>query len=110
MKLTILSAGTDNFGKYSCVAKNPRGQTDGSITLYGENLDADVSNEVDMDRKERRRQRNREKKRRNQRFTTESYDELYAVPFSGHPDLLLPSLLLPLLLHHCYSTIFSEHM
>ena len=52
MKLTILSAGPDNFGKfpyhhhrspymilstgkYSCVAKNPRGQTDGSITLYG---------------------------------------------------------------------------
>merc|ERR1719400_1108590 len=34
MKLTILSAGADNFGKYSCVAKNPRGQTDGSITLY----------------------------------------------------------------------------
>jgi len=147
MKLTILSAGTDNFGKYSCVAKNPRGQTDGSITLYarappttvappttptttssftykvlfpenkpgglqGENLDADVSNEVDMDRKERRRQRNREKKRRNQRFTTESYDELYAVPFSGHPDLLLPSLtslLLPLLIHNFW-TIFSEHM
>ena len=39
-----------------------------------------------------------------------SDDELYAVPFSGHPDLLIPSLLLPLLLHHCYSTIFSEHM
>merc|ERR1719391_1811556 len=116
MKLTILSAGADNFGKYSCVAKNPRGQTDGSITLYarappttvappttptttssftykvlfpenkpgdhlkGENLDTDESNEVDLDRKERRRQRNREKKRRNQRLTTESYDDLYAVP------------------------------
>ena len=36
MKLTILSAEEENFGKYSCVAKNPRGQTDGSITLYGE--------------------------------------------------------------------------
>jgi len=118
MKLTILSAGADNFGKYSCVAKNPRGQTDGSITLYGENLDADVSNEVDLDRKERRRQRNREKKRRNQRLTTESYDDLYAVPqFSGQPNLLFPSLaiFLPLLTTHyccysyCSSTTFSEH-
>jgi len=124
MKLTILSARADNFGKYSCVAKNPRGQTDGSITLYarappttvappttptttssftykvlfpennpgglkGEDLDADVSNKVDQDRKERRRQRNREKKRRNQRLTTESYDDLYAVPqFSGQPRVV----------------------
>jgi hypothetical protein len=36
MKLTILSASGPSFGKYSCVAKNPRGQTDGSITLYGQ--------------------------------------------------------------------------
>ena len=35
MKLTITNAGLDHFGKYTCVAKNPRGQTDGSITLYG---------------------------------------------------------------------------
>ena len=35
MKLTITDAGKDHFGKYTCVAKNPRGQTDGSITLYG---------------------------------------------------------------------------
>jgi len=147
MKLTIRSAGADNFGKYSCVAKNPRGQTDGSITLYarappttvappttptttssftykvifpenkagglqGENLDPDVSNEVEMDRKERRRQRNREKKRRNQRLTTESYDELYAVPFSGHPNLI-PSLelFLPLILiQYHFWTIFSEQI
>lgn len=34
MKLTVRDAGESNFGKYSCVAKNPRGQTDGSITLY----------------------------------------------------------------------------
>merc|ERR1719483_1369734 len=34
MKLTVKDAGESNFGKYSCVAKNPRGQTDGSITLY----------------------------------------------------------------------------
>merc|ERR1711874_441690 len=34
MKLTIRDAGEANFGKYTCVAKNPRGQTDGSITLY----------------------------------------------------------------------------
>ena len=38
MKLTIRDAGESNFGKYSCVAKNPRGQTDGSITLYGKFL------------------------------------------------------------------------
>ena len=38
MKLTIQDAGESNFGKYSCVAKNPRGQTDGSITLYGKSL------------------------------------------------------------------------
>ena len=36
MKLTIKRAGEPHFGKYTCVAKNPRGQTDGSITLYGE--------------------------------------------------------------------------
>ena len=36
MKLTIKNAGEPHFGKYTCVAKNPRGQTDGSITLYGE--------------------------------------------------------------------------
>ena len=36
MKLTINNAGEPHFGKYTCVAKNPRGQTDGSITLYGE--------------------------------------------------------------------------
>ena len=35
MKLTIKNAGEAHFGKYTCVAKNPRGQTDGSITLYG---------------------------------------------------------------------------
>ena len=35
MKLTIRQAGEPHFGKYTCVAKNPRGQTDGSITLYG---------------------------------------------------------------------------
>jgi len=34
MKLTIMDAGEPHFGKYTCVAKNPRGQTDGSITLY----------------------------------------------------------------------------
>merc|ERR1719361_1143362 len=34
MKLTITNAGLEHFGKYTCVAKNPRGQTDGAITLY----------------------------------------------------------------------------
>ena len=38
MKLIIKDAGESNFGKYSCVAKNPRGQTDGSITLYGKSI------------------------------------------------------------------------
>ena len=39
MKLTITKAGLEHFGVYTCVAKNPRGQTDGSITLYGRKQD-----------------------------------------------------------------------
>lgn len=36
MKLTIFSVSMDDYGVYKCVAKNPRGETDGTIRLYGE--------------------------------------------------------------------------
>ena len=35
MILDIDRLKTQDFGMYKCVAKNPRGQTDGTITLYG---------------------------------------------------------------------------
>lgn len=35
MFLTIHSISAMDFGLYRCVAKNPRGETDGSIRLYG---------------------------------------------------------------------------
>lgn len=34
MKLTIFSVTADDFGVVKCVAKNPRGETDGTIRLY----------------------------------------------------------------------------
>ncbi|XP_046435480.1 neurotrimin-like isoform X1 [Neodiprion virginianus] len=34
MQLTIHSLTKDDFGTYKCVAKNPRGETDGTIRLY----------------------------------------------------------------------------
>ena len=36
MKLTIFDVSKEDMGKYKCVAKNPRGDTDGTIKLYGE--------------------------------------------------------------------------
>ncbi|XP_059080787.1 limbic system-associated membrane protein-like isoform X2 [Tigriopus californicus] len=36
MKLTITTLERGDFGNYKCIAKNPRGQTDGSITLTEE--------------------------------------------------------------------------
>lgn len=36
MKLTIYRLRPQDLGTYKCVAKNPRGETDGSIRLYGE--------------------------------------------------------------------------
>lgn len=36
MKLTIFSVTADDFGVVKCVAKNPRGETDGTIRLYSE--------------------------------------------------------------------------
>lgn len=35
MKLTIFSVSMADYGMYKCVAKNPRGETDGTIRLYG---------------------------------------------------------------------------
>lgn len=35
MKLTISNVGSGDDGIYKCVAKNPRGETDGIIRLYG---------------------------------------------------------------------------
>lgn len=36
MKLTIADIQPKDFGTYKCVAKNPRGETEGQIKLYGE--------------------------------------------------------------------------
>jgi len=35
MKLTIINVSSGDDGIYKCVAKNPRGETDGIIRLYG---------------------------------------------------------------------------
>jgi hypothetical protein len=35
MLLTIVKLKSSDFGTYKCVAKNPRGETDGTIRLYG---------------------------------------------------------------------------
>ena len=35
MKLTIFNVSEEDLGKYKCIAKNPRGETDGTIRLYG---------------------------------------------------------------------------
>lgn len=35
MRLTIFSVSIVDYTTYKCVAKNPRGETDGSIRLYG---------------------------------------------------------------------------
>ena len=35
MELHISKVHSDDFGNYKCIAKNPRGQTDGDITLTG---------------------------------------------------------------------------
>lgn len=36
MKLTIMHVTSTDDGMYKCVAKNPRGDTDGTIRVYGE--------------------------------------------------------------------------
>ncbi|RZC42303.1 I-set and/or V-set domain containing protein [Asbolus verrucosus] len=38
MKLTINNIQQNDYGTYKCVAKNPRGETDGTIRLYSEYL------------------------------------------------------------------------
>jgi hypothetical protein len=35
MRLFISNIQPSDFGTYKCVAKNPRGETDGTIRLYG---------------------------------------------------------------------------
>lgn len=35
MRLTISNVSQNDFGTYKCVAKNPRGETDGTIRIYG---------------------------------------------------------------------------
>ena len=35
MMLEIGEVQEEDFGRYKCIAKNPRGQTDGEITLTG---------------------------------------------------------------------------
>ena len=35
MELRIRGVQKQDFGTYKCIAKNPRGQTDGQITLTG---------------------------------------------------------------------------
>jgi neurotrimin len=35
MRLFIYNIQASDFGTYKCVAKNPRGETDGTIRLYG---------------------------------------------------------------------------
>lgn len=34
MRLTILDVQRSDYGTFKCVAKNPRGETDGTIRLY----------------------------------------------------------------------------
>lgn len=34
MRLTISQVQKSDYGTYKCVAKNPRGETDGTIRLY----------------------------------------------------------------------------
>lgn len=36
MRLTISNVQKYDYGMYKCVAKNPRGETDGTIRLYCE--------------------------------------------------------------------------
>lgn len=40
MRLTITEIQEQDYGEYKCVAKNPRGETDGNIKLYGKCIPA----------------------------------------------------------------------
>lgn len=48
MKLTIRSVGQADFGSYKCVSKNSLGDTDGSIKLYGNNLQFYFSSTINI--------------------------------------------------------------
>ena len=42
MKLTIINIQERDYGTYKCVAKNPRGETDGTIRLYSKYFSSTV--------------------------------------------------------------------
>jgi neurotrimin len=46
MKLTINNIQQSDYGTYKCVAKNPRGETDGTIRLYSSKYQSNL-NEID---------------------------------------------------------------
>ncbi|CAB0015446.1 unnamed protein product [Nesidiocoris tenuis] len=53
MKLTIYRLRPQDLGTYKCVAKNPRGETDGSIRLYGNKLQTSFNTIEKLSNKER---------------------------------------------------------
>jgi hypothetical protein len=48
MKLTINNIQERDYGTYKCVAKNPRGETDGTIRLYSEYTSWIIENSVNI--------------------------------------------------------------
>ncbi|XP_018561385.1 neurotrimin-like isoform X2 [Anoplophora glabripennis] len=46
MRLTVNNIQQDDYGTYKCVAKNPRGETDGTIRLYSSKYQSNL-NEID---------------------------------------------------------------
>lgn len=76
MRLTIYDVQRIDYGMYKCVAKNPRGETDGSIRLYCEyatgflrakqcesfeNIHFEIKNAKKEKEGEKQRERKREK-------------------------------------------------
>ncbi|KAF7989828.1 hypothetical protein HCN44_008502 [Aphidius gifuensis] len=47
MTLTIFELEPQDYGSYKCVAKNPRGETDGIIRLYSWDVLAEMNNSID---------------------------------------------------------------
>ncbi|KAL6254591.1 hypothetical protein P5V15_014643 [Pogonomyrmex californicus] len=46
MTLTIFDIQKEDYGSYKCIAKNPRGETDGTIRLYNWDIMAEMNNSV----------------------------------------------------------------